>query len=621
MVTKNGNAGDNTLEGTSAPDIIHGLGGDDTIQGYGGADTLYGDDGDDEIDGGASPDVIYGGAGADTIRGGYGDDDIYADDLDIIDGGAGYHDTVNFSTGVSRQNLKDADLIGVEKIFLNSAGTFNFSAQTEGFWIVGYTSKAQTIYGSAGHDIIWSYDGNDKIYAGENDNIDGGDGIDTVIFRSTVTRSELKDADLIEVENISVSGLFHFDFGAQTEGFNITTGNKVWSVKGGKGDDTITSRDRTIVDGQAGNNTVIYKSSVDRKDLTDDHLVNVQTVKINGAKSFDFSKQTEDLTIIGNAAAKSIKGGNGDDTIYANDTDRINGRGDTNGDRVVFRKDVDKNNLIDNHLVNVELITVKGAHNFNFASQTEAFKFKVAASALWVKGGTGNDVFFATQNTLIKGFDGVDTAVYSNDVTSAVLNDLQLQGTEKVWLRGAHTFDFSAQKETKLNIGSDVAAKTISGSQGTNLFTFDGTSATGLNTITNFSGAGGEGDRVKFATNEAAGTGIDTGGFAALAVGGDIQAADGFNFVTDPGSNKPASLSANDVAAFLADVNGLGTSSFQFANADNSVYIAATDGTDLGIYLAQSGNLDQVIDASELTQIAQLQNVTSISAADLFGFS
>ncbi|MCB1518695.1 MAG: hypothetical protein KDJ19_13905 [Hyphomicrobiaceae bacterium] len=611
MANKTGTSGNDTINGTNGPDNLSGLAGNDTIYGRGGNDWIIGGPGNDKL---------FGEGGSDVIDG--------VDSGDKVDGGTG-SDTANFASTIDSSLFLDASLVNVEFIKVYHTHRFDFSAQTEDLNIIGDNS-AQTILSGSGNDSINSGGGadnidtgagNDTIYARDVQSVDGGSGKDTAIFSSTVSRSNLSNADLVRVETIKVSGAHHFDFAAQSEKLTIVADSSVDLVKGGKGDDTILGWDVNLINGFRGKDKVIYKHTVKSANLLDNHLVNVETVSVKGSHKFDFSHQTEDLTILSNAAAKRIVGGHGNDTIFANDTDAINGRDDTTGDRAIFRSDVSSSQLTDNRLVNVERITVKGAHEFDFSVQSEGLEFLTTSLVKSVTGGTGNDVFIAREENKIIGGGGNDKAVYSHDVTSGVLDDNQLQNVNKVSLKGAHSFDFSAQTEA-LKILSDTVAKTISGGQVADHFVFIGSSASGVSTIDNFSGTTGVGDMIEISTTAASGTGINSGGFANEVVtdNSDVLATNGFNFVQDNGGHHATSLSTTDVAAFLANVNGVGTSSFQYSNADNAIYLAVTDGTNLGIFLAQSGNADQVIDANELTLIAQLQNVTFISGADLFGF-
>jgi Ca2+-binding RTX toxin-like protein len=117
--TINGTSGNDTLIGTTGPDLINAYGGDDTVYGLAGNDNINGGDGNDTLYGdGSCPkgattalycstaetssdgnDNIDGGAGNDTIYGGGGMDNITADGgADVIVGGSGA-DTISGGTG------------------------------------------------------------------------------------------------------------------------------------------------------------------------------------------------------------------------------------------------------------------------------------------------------------------------------------------------------------------------------------------------------------------------------------------------------------------------------------------------------------------------------------------
>lgn len=88
--TNQGDANDNTFNGTTANECYDGLAGDDTINGDGGGDCLFGGPGNDVIDGGDCGDFIKGEAGLDRLIGGTGDDCLEGGpDDDILLGQAG----------------------------------------------------------------------------------------------------------------------------------------------------------------------------------------------------------------------------------------------------------------------------------------------------------------------------------------------------------------------------------------------------------------------------------------------------------------------------------------------------------------------------------------------------
>jgi Ca2+-binding RTX toxin-like protein len=94
-----GNAGDDSITGSSHADRIRGDAGSDTLLGRGGDDRLWGTEDGDVLDGGSGDDELNGGTDADVLRGGSGDDALFARDGadrafggsgdDIVHGGAG----------------------------------------------------------------------------------------------------------------------------------------------------------------------------------------------------------------------------------------------------------------------------------------------------------------------------------------------------------------------------------------------------------------------------------------------------------------------------------------------------------------------------------------------------
>lgn len=69
-------AGNDTLQGSSDPDISYAGDGNDLLYGYNGDDALIGENGDDTLDGGSGTDLLYGGSGNDFIFGGAGNDNM-----------------------------------------------------------------------------------------------------------------------------------------------------------------------------------------------------------------------------------------------------------------------------------------------------------------------------------------------------------------------------------------------------------------------------------------------------------------------------------------------------------------------------------------------------------------
>src|SRR5581483_589543 len=89
--------------------------GNDTITTGAGNDFISGDDGNDSINSGAGDDFVAGGLGADTINAGDGNDTIInndhksgsaADDVDVIDGGAGFNSAEQDSLDSAVSNIQ-----------------------------------------------------------------------------------------------------------------------------------------------------------------------------------------------------------------------------------------------------------------------------------------------------------------------------------------------------------------------------------------------------------------------------------------------------------------------------------------------------------------------------------
>jgi Ca2+-binding RTX toxin-like protein len=384
----------------------------------------------DNITGGSGADTIRGGSEADTLDGGAGNDVFYATDKDSLEGGAGTN-TVYFSDNVSADELANGSLVDIQNIVIakRSAGSYDFSVQGETLNVTGSGSSdsitggddADTINGLAGHDVLNGYYGADVL--------NGGDGNDTL-----------------------------------EGGGNDTSGSTVIGDKlfGGAGNDTLVAEDLdALIDGGAGVDTARFDLAVIATNLSDKDLVNVEIIEVtNGsAGSYDFSAQSESLTIKGGDAddiitggkgVDKLYGGDGDDTLVAQDTDALidGGAGD---DTVEFKAAVMARNLSDGDLVGVEYIDItnKGNARYDFSQQSESLE---------IAGDSGKDVIIGGRNAdVIEGDDGDDSLLggAGNDTLAGNKGNDTLTGGA-----GSDVFEFEADL---LDNGVDTITDFVSG--------------------------------------------------------------------------------------------------------------------------------------------------------------
>ena len=172
-----GNAGNDTIIGSSNADTIYGnqgndllwgCDGNDSISGGIGDDTIRGLAGDDTLDGNSGNDKVFGGSGNDLISGGIGDDYLCGrDGNDTIMGGEG-NDTLYGNQG-------NDSLMG-------DAGN-DVLCDGEG---------ADTLQGGAGDDYFETWDGGGtRVFY-------GGDGYDTANFGAWPLETPRQDTYDIE---------------------------------------------------------------------------------------------------------------------------------------------------------------------------------------------------------------------------------------------------------------------------------------------------------------------------------------------------------------------------------------------------------------------------------------
>jgi Ca2+-binding RTX toxin-like protein len=169
-------------------------------------------------------------------------------------------------------------------------------------------AQADTLTGGNGNDSITGNGGNDSLVGGDGDDtlvaedtdalIDGGNNTDTVRFGAAVTAANLADADLVNVELVSITNTNNaaYDFSSQTEALTITgnTGND--TITGGSAADTLT--------GGAGDDTVFGGSG------NDVITSGTGNVRLEGGDNDDTFNLANNIS-----SADTVDGGNGTDTL------------------------------------------------------------------------------------------------------------------------------------------------------------------------------------------------------------------------------------------------------------------------------------------------------------------
>ncbi len=185
-----GGAGNDTLVGGSANDMLFGQLGNDTLLGKGGNDFLFGGAGNDTLTGGTGNDQVFGEAGNDRMIWNPGDG------TDLNEGGAD-NDTVEVNGGNGAENFTvtangtrvrvdrispapfSIDIGTSENLVINANGGDDVVTASNG--LAPLISLA--VDGGAGNDTITGGDGNDVLIGGDgNDTITGGRGNDTVLM-------------------------------------------------------------------------------------------------------------------------------------------------------------------------------------------------------------------------------------------------------------------------------------------------------------------------------------------------------------------------------------------------------------------------------------------------------
>jgi Ca2+-binding RTX toxin-like protein len=242
------------VTGSKYDDVIKGDNQANILSGGKGNDELHGREGNDTLNGGDGKDTLYTGSGRNTVDGGNGDDEVVLQlehqqssaYHDHLLGGEGT-DTLSFSVGASfssfagvvvfidREGMPPDPIFGetqttglVRSHGANGSITSNrVEAEIDGFENADGTDQDDMLYGSfaagnringfggndeisgfAGADFLFGGSGRDKFFASDDnvtDEIDGGDGSDTVSYEDTLYES-MSHGVLVTLGNNGAAG-------------------------------------------------------------------------------------------------------------------------------------------------------------------------------------------------------------------------------------------------------------------------------------------------------------------------------------------------------------------------------------------------------------------------------
>ncbi|WP_416883539.1 Hint domain-containing protein [Marivita sp.] len=415
----------------------------------GANDTIEGGDGNDTIFAGGGNDTINGGEGGDTIDAGAGDDLIIIDgslapigQIDDVDGGDGVDTlildptdnrnlTVNMSTGQVFDGVGGAEVFSnVENI--TTADGNDTVTDDAGDNLIITNGGNDVLQAGTGSDTLFGGDGNDLLIRGGTDAndvlnvLDGGAGDDTICLQDGINVNDQIDGgdgiDTLEVlpgdnRNLTVN----MDAGNVVDG---TIGTQEYvnieNITTGGGNDTIYgSLGNNVLDGGAGDDLVVGGGGAD---WIIGGTGNDVLVGGNNGNAFPISG---DQTATGN---DTLDGGAGNDTLYGN----------TGSDTLLGGAD---NDLLLGEWGTDRLDGGAGADTLNGGAQNDTLSGGTGNDLL--TGGDGNDRFQYTAG------DGLDTISDFNAGTTGTLNDGTSANNDFIDLSGHydHLFELWADQQ------------------------------------------------------------------------------------------------------------------------------------------------------------------------------
>lgn len=571
---------------------VTGGAGDDNITGGAGNDIISTGDGNDAITGGAGIDNLSGGAGTDTFTVGTVSHFVGLSAVETVSGGAG-NDTLTFNVGNNAMTVAAADLLGINSIetitvvsgnataavtlsdavftangttsiALGSDSTSTAAVQLSASGVSSANSVAFTagraaatsdsLVGGAGNDSF-AFNTNtsgDALAAG--DTVNGGAGNDLLtitlatngltaatltnvsnIERLTVSGTTL-NADTITLVNANfatvtgaaitasslTTGTFSLDASAEVEStFSITGGSAADTIIGGQAADTISAGlgDDVITGGSGadsltgglGADTFVYTAVAQSNGTNTDTISDFVTGTDKLRVTLNYSSLVTALDINATRSSAGVAG-----VSAAQDT--------LSGQRGQYVYDTTGSALYINFNADNLLTTADYKININPASTASASIVDGDINFV-ITGGSAADVIAAGG-----GADTIDGGAGADSITGGAGADSITAGT------GADTIVGGAGADTIVLGGVDGAIDQV------------WLAATGTDTITGFSLAAADGDKLVVGTNGS--MGIAIAGAAAVATNQAAAAATGSVFIQANGT--AADYTATDVVNLLA---------------------------------------------------------------------
>lgn len=506
-----GYASDDRLSGGDGRDLLNGAGGRDTLLGEGGADQLFGSAGQDSLDGGAGDDVLQGGDDADTIVGGEGNDALDGGEgADTLIGGAGDDLYVVDNAGdmLVEQVGEGVDSV-VSSVDWTLQGAFENLRLTGDLGVSGRgNALANQLVGNFVGNLLEAMDGNDEI--------DGGEGADTLVGGLGDDLYRVDDAGdvIIEAAGAGIDTVLastSHELGADVEhlvlgeGFgaidgtgnalgNRITGNEADNVlDGAAGSDTL--------QGGWGNDTYVIDDSGDVIIENDGQgwdtvrstrsvllATTLESVELIGEADIDATGHAGDDVLVGNSGANRLDGRAGADTMAGgagNDTYVT----DTTADLVIessgggidtIERSYDTMLILQRNIEN--LVLTDGALRGNGNSLDNVIAGNASDNNLLGLG--GNDVLIGGAGAdALFGSEGTDTLIggtgndyYEIDDAGDAIIELTDEGDDFVrstvsWTLGDNLERLAVDGDADLTVTGNALANGLWGNAGANVMT------------------------------------------------------------------------------------------------------------------------------------------------------